>query len=170
MTTFSQSRIPITPGVMHSLRYAFDANLSPDARRVAFEVHDWATGQRKRRSTIWVVETSDGETWEQKPLSKSGRHDDCPRWSPDGSQLAFTSRGAGDERKDKPQLYVIPAQGGEARQVCTMPNGVSDLEWSPDGSRITFLSLEGVEPQKDPILVTPERHRRLWAIRPGFDI
>lgn len=170
MTTNSQTRIPITPGVVDSLRYAFDVNLSPDARRVAFEVLDWATGQRKRRSAIWVAETSNGEIWEQKPLSKSGRHDSCPRWSPDGSQLAFTSREAGDESKDKPQLHLIPAQGGEARQVCSMPNGVSDLEWSPDGSRIAFLSLEGAEPLKDPIVVMPERHRRLWTIRPGFDI
>lgn len=170
MNTYPQPRIPITPGVMDSLRYAADVNLSPDARRVAFEVYDWATGQRKRRSAIWVVETSDGEVWQQKPLSNSGRHDSCPRWSPDGTQLAFTSRQAGDESKDKPQLYLLPAQGGEARQVCTMPNGVSDLEWSPDGSHIAFISLEGAEPQKDPIVVMPERHRRLWTIRPGFDI
>src|SRR5579859_5109168 len=153
MNIISQPRIPITPGVMDSLRYAADVNLSLDARRVAFEVYDWATGQRKRRSSIWVVETSDGEVWQHKPLSKSGRHDSCPRWSPDGSQLAFTSREAGDERKDKPQLFLMPAQGGEARQVCTVPNGASDLEWSPDGSRIAFLSLEGAEPQKDPIVV-----------------
>ncbi len=92
MNTNSQPRIPITPGIMQGLRYAHDVNLSPDARRVAFEVSDWATGQRKRRSAIWMVETSDGEVWQQKPLSKSGRHDSCPRWSPDGSQLAFTSR------------------------------------------------------------------------------
>lgn len=70
MNTSSQPRIPITPGMMRSLRCASDVNLSPDARRVAFEVQDWASGQRKRRSTIWVVETSDGEIWEQKPLSR----------------------------------------------------------------------------------------------------
>jgi len=170
MNTNFQARIPITPGTMQSLRYADDVNLSPDGQRVAFEVSDWATGQRKRRSTIWVVETSAGEPGNQKPLSKSGRQDSCPRWSPDSSQLAFISKEAGDESKDKPQLYLIPAQGGEARQACTMPIGVSDLEWSPDGSRIAFISLEGAEPQTDPIVVTPGRHRRLWTIRPGFDI
>ena len=62
MNSITQTRIPITPGVMQALRYAHDVNLSSDARRIAFEVHDWATGQRKRRSTIWVVETSNGET------------------------------------------------------------------------------------------------------------
>ncbi len=166
----SQARIPITPGTLQGLRYADDVNLSADARRIAFEVSDWATGQRKRRHAVWVAETSDGEAWQQKPLSQSGREDSCPRWSPNSSQLAFTSREAGEESKDKPQLYLLPAQGGEARQVCAMPNGVSDLEWSPDGSRIAFISLEGAEPQKDPIVVMPGRHRRLWTIRPGFDI
>src|SRR3984893_1201667 len=115
MNTNFQARIPITPGTMQSLRYADDVNLSPDGQRVAFEVSDWATGQRKRRSTIWVVETS-GERGNKKPLSKSGRQDSCPRWSPDSSQLAFISKEAGDESKDKPQLYLISAQGGEVRQ------------------------------------------------------
>ena len=77
MNTNFQARIPIIPGTMQSLRYADDVNLSPDGQRVAFEVSDWATGQRKRRSTIWVVETSAGEPGNQKPLSKSGRQDSC---------------------------------------------------------------------------------------------
>ena len=65
---------------------------------------------------------------------------------------------------------MIPADGGEARQVCTTPNGVNDLEWSPDSKRITFLSLDGEEPKSEPLVAAPNRHQRLWTIWPDYDI
>ena len=51
-----------------------------------------------------------------------------------------------------------------------MPDGVSDLEWSPDGLRIAFLSRDGEEPKSDPLVMAPNRHQRLWTIRPDYDI
>jgi dipeptidyl aminopeptidase/acylaminoacyl peptidase len=68
--------------------------------------------------------------------------------------------------KEKPQVHIMAADGGEARLVCKMPNGVSDLSWSPDGSRLAFISLEGEEPKSDPKVLAPSRHRRLWTVRP----
>ncbi|HEX4715149.1 MAG TPA: S9 family peptidase [Ktedonobacteraceae bacterium] len=101
-------------------------------------------------------------------MTAGPKDDVSPRWSPDSQQIAYVSTGEGE--KEKPQLHIIAAHGGEAWRVCTMPNGVSDPEWAPDGSRIAFLSLEGEEPQSDPLIAVPARHRRLWIARPGFDI
>ena len=163
------SRVPIEPGTMLSIRQANDANLSPDGQRVAFVVSAFVAEQQKPQSRIWTVETSGkGEAPAARPLTKGPREDLFPRWSPDSQQIAYTSTGEGE--KDKPQLYVIPARGGEAKSVCTMPNGVSEPEWSPDGSRIAFISLEGEEPKDDPLVIAPARHRRLWTVRPGYDI
>src|SRR6266699_2815290 len=88
--------------------------------------------------------------------------------SSDGKQLAFITQAEGD--KEKPQLYLMPAEGGDARQVCKMPNGISDLAWAPDGSRIAFISLEGEEPKNDPKVISPGRQRRLWTVRPDHTI
>jgi Tol biopolymer transport system component len=49
------------------------------------------------------------------------------RWSPDGKQLAFVSF------EDKyPQLFVIAANGGEARQLTRMEGAVYFVNWKPE--------------------------------------
>ena len=69
-----------------------------------------------------------------------------PRFSPDGSRIAFTGQYDGDE-----QVYVMPASGGVPRQLTYYPargplaprwgydNQVYD--WSPDGQAVLFRSL-----------------------------
>src|SRR6185312_15147452 len=159
------------PGAMAKLRIADDANLSPDGRHIAFAIWEWIPEQPKKRRRIWFVETSGNEP---RPLTKSQREDSCPRWSPDSKHLAFLSKEVGggnkDNEKEKAQPYLVPFPGGEPKQICALPNGVSDLEWSPDGDYIAFLSLEGKEPESDPRVITEGRHNRLWKVHMGSDI
>ncbi|HEY6408564.1 MAG TPA: prolyl oligopeptidase family serine peptidase, partial [Ktedonobacteraceae bacterium] len=164
---------PVTTNTnLQDIRTAIDANISPDGKHVAFVVWEWVPDRPKQRARIWTVKT-DGSSIAQ-PFTNGPRADTCPRWSPDSQQLAFISKG--DGVKDRPQLHVISTEGkphpgddngGAARQVCAMPNGVSDLSWSPDGQRIAFLSIDGEEPASDPFVSTPGqgRHRRLWTVR-----
>ena len=155
---------PVTTNTnLKDIRLAIDANISPDGKCVAFVVWEWVADRPKQCARVWTVNT--GGKSEAQPFTKGLRADTCPRWSPDSQQLAFISRGEGE--KDRPQLHVIPAGGGEARQVCNIPNGVSDLSWSPDGKRIAFLSVDGEEPASDPFVFTlgQGRHRRLWTVR-----
>src|SRR5207253_1121130 len=60
--------------------------------------------------------------------------DASPQWSPDGRRIAFLST-----RRGKPQIFLIPVDGGEARPLTALPQGVgSGPAWSPDGQRIAF--------------------------------
>jgi len=52
-----------------------------------------------------------------------------PRWSPDGQTLAFLS-----DRAGTPQIFLLPMNGGEARQVSALAQGVTEYSWKPDGS------------------------------------
>lgn len=56
-----------------------------------------------------------------------------PRWSPDGSMIAFTSH-----RHGGPSLWIMPAEGGEAREIVAGVKGDFHISWSPDGSSIAF--------------------------------
>ncbi len=158
----TSERHPVTPGAIYDIRQPMDVQLAPDGRLAAFSLHEWIGGRPKRRARIWTVDTASGEA---RPLTTGTGNDTTPRWSPDGRRLAFVSTRETNADQEKGQLYVISAAGGQAQQVCEMSNGVNDLAWSPDGSRIAFLALEGPEPQRDPIVVGPGRHHRLWTVR-----
>lgn len=163
--SFPASRGMVTLDSILDMRIPDDIGISSDGKRVAFVVWEKVPDEQKRRGRIWIADTSGGEA---RPFTKGKRGETCPRWSPDGTQLAFITQPEGE--KEKPQLHLMSAGGGEAKLLCKMPNGVSDLSWAPDGSRIAFISLEGEEPKSDPKVIGPGRHRRLWTIRPDSAI
>jgi dipeptidyl aminopeptidase/acylaminoacyl peptidase len=155
-------RVPVTPETLTSLRTPMDASASPNGRYVAFVVWEYVGDEQKQRGRIWIARTDECQP---RPLTKGPIADTCPRWSPDSQQLAFISREKGEDGKGKSQIYVITAPSDEGKLLCTIPNGVSNLAWAPDGRCIAFTSLEGKEPQTDPLVITPARHKRLWTIR-----
>ncbi len=53
--------------------------------------------------------------------------------SPDGKSLAFTKTWEG-----KPQIWILPLNGGEAQVLTSEKNGASSPVWSPDGSKVLF--------------------------------
>jgi len=163
--TPQEARISTLLDALLDMRFPSDANIAPDGKRVAFVLRAFPPGEQKHRGHIWMVDSADGQP---HPFVAGKREEHSPRWSPDGKQLAFIAQEEGD--KEKPQVYLMSAEGGTTTRLCKMPNGVSDLQWSPDGSRISFISLEGEEPRKDPKVIGPDRHRRLWAIRPDHAI
>jgi dipeptidyl aminopeptidase/acylaminoacyl peptidase len=113
-----------------------DPRISPDGTRVAYVVTTADREKGEYRSAIWVAPL-DGSA-EPRRFTFGEKRDGSPRWSPDGRWLAFVSN-RGDE-KAQGQLYVIPAEGGEARRLTELAESVSDVAWSPDSTRLAFTS------------------------------
>ena len=84
-----------------------DARSSPDGGTIAFTALD----------RLYVAELPDGEP---RPFT-AGPKDATPRFSPDGDTIAFLRPDA----KGRRQLWLIPADGGEARQLTSAPGGVA---------------------------------------------
>ncbi|MGI8653638.1 MAG: prolyl oligopeptidase family serine peptidase [Pyrinomonadaceae bacterium] len=57
------------------------------------------------------------------------------------------------------QIYVLSLNGGEARRVTNLKNGVSSFQWSPDGTRFVVLSRTGLSDEQK-IARSDVRHYR----------
>lgn len=105
-----------------------DAALSPKGERVLFNA----------RGDIFTVPGEKGPT--RNLTGSSGAHDKGPRWSPDGSQIAFISDITGEE-----ELYVTAQDGTGKPQALT--RGGKGMRytpaWSPDGTHIAFSDKDG---------------------------
>lgn len=148
----SSSLPAIQPDDYFRLRFLQDAALSPDAASIVFTVLRTKTGDFPSvdHKTIYLQEFSTGYT---KQMTDGTRLDYSPAWSPDGRQMAFVS-----DRAGKPQIFLLPVDGGEARPLTQLANGVgSGPVWSPDGQTIAFTAAAQDE-APDP--ATPYRFTR----------
>jgi Tol biopolymer transport system component len=57
-----------------------------------------------------------------------------PRWSPDGTRIAFMGRTPGRPLK----IYAIAAEGGEPQLILEGDRPESDPDWAPDGKSLMF--------------------------------
>ncbi len=122
------------PDDVYALTGVADPRISPDGTTVAYVVRAVDREANGYRSAIWLA-ALDGSS-EPRRLTSGEKRDAEPRWSPDGTRLAFTSN-----RSSKvSQLCVIPVDGGEARKLTSLKEDVEHPVWSPDGSAIAFVA------------------------------
>ncbi|MEQ8676488.1 MAG: hypothetical protein RLP44_22120 [Aggregatilineales bacterium] len=86
------------------------------------------------RSDI-VIQTRQGEI---RNLTNNPAGDFDPRWSPDGTMIAFRS-----DRTDVMELYVMDADGTNIRQVNSAFGNVLFGLWSPDSQKIAYFVANG---------------------------
>jgi len=92
-------------------------------------------------ANLWRFSDWDGEGGEpasREQLTRGTTRPATPRFSPDGSSIAYT-----EEREGAVNLFVLPAEGGAPRQLTFFDRGIRSPTWSPDGSTIAVAGLEG---------------------------
>lgn len=114
-------------------RFLGDVRLAPDGRRIAYVVTTIDKEKNRRQNAIRLIGV-DGSG--DREFTANGS---APRFSPDGKTIAFLSNRDGG----RPQLYLLPLDGGEARKLTSMEEGLSNCSWAPDGTRFVCLSRTG---------------------------
>jgi dipeptidyl aminopeptidase/acylaminoacyl peptidase len=125
----------MTPDDVYDLTGVGDPRLSPDGATVAYTRWWIDRDEGDYRSAIWTVPADGSEPPRQ--FTSGVKRDASPRWSPDGTRLAFVS----NREQDAPQLYVMPSDGGEPRRLTGFgKEGVGGAMWSSDGTRLVFTA------------------------------
>jgi len=120
-----------------------DPQISPDGTRVLFTYSTVDMEGNKCDSHVWLMTLGEKAP---RQFTSSSASESTPRWSPGGRQVLFLSNRLAEgekpdeKKKKKPQVWVIPADGGEAKQLTSVEEGAQRPSWSPDGRRILFFS------------------------------
>lgn len=123
--------------------------VSPDGKRVAYVVSEPDFERSRNNLDLYL---------DDRRLTHTPDYDESrPRFSPDGRTLAFLAdrpvpNPGGSDEEPKPQVWLLPVDGGEARPLTSAEEGVIHFEWLPDGKAIVFTTREA--------LPKPEAERR----------
>lgn len=109
-----------------------EPQISPNGDVAIFCRHRVDRETEKKHSNLWAVSTEGGEVWQ---FTYGDQADTRPRFSPDGTQIAFLSNRRDEQQ---PQIYVMSVHGGEARRLTDLKGSIEAFEWSPSGKRLVF--------------------------------
>jgi dipeptidyl aminopeptidase/acylaminoacyl peptidase len=122
----------IGPDHIYDLISVTQPSVSPDGNLVAYASSRVDREEMAVHTRIMMALLPGGEA----RAFTHGRGDSEPRFSPDGKWLTFVRKGASGPK----QLWIMPVDGGEARQLTDVSGGAGEHAWSPDSSRIVFVS------------------------------
>lgn len=130
---FSASAAVLTPEQAVKTRNIVALTFAPDGSHLACVVTGPPKGSAPQ-SHIWMLDVAKNQL---RQFTFSSKTESSPLWSPDGHTLAFLS-----DRGERMQIYLIHPDGGEASELTSGKNAVTEFRWSPDGEQIAFLAPE----------------------------
>ena len=125
------------------LEFASDPQISPDGKHIVYERNSMDIMEDRRRTELWTVD-ADGSN--HRKLTSRSVGESSPRWSPDGSMLAYLSKEEG-----KTQIFLRWMDTGQSAVLTQVLDSPRQIAWSPDGQHIAFSMLV---PEPEPSLAT----------------
>lgn len=105
---------------------------APDGSQVAYVRRSFDIKTDLPRRMIWLV-SRDGTG--HRPLAGGAAQESSPRWSPDGTRLAYVSGDA----EGGAQIFVKWLADAVTTRVTNLIDSPSRLVWSPDGKSLAFV-------------------------------
>ncbi|MEM7361348.1 MAG: S9 family peptidase, partial [Pseudomonadota bacterium] len=120
------------------LEVAADPQISPDGSQVVYVRRSNDIMSDRARANLWIV-NEDGS--EHRPLLSGADSYSSPRWSPDGTRLAYVSSAEGRG----PELYVRWMDTGQTALLSNLKHAPGGITWSNDGQQLAFTMLVDAE-------------------------
>ena len=139
------------------LEWVSDPQVSPDGSSVVYARRSNDIMSDKTRSQLWRIDV-DGRN--HRPLLSTTDNAGSPRWSPDGSQLAFVSSSTGSS-----QIHLRWMDNGDVTVVTHLQSSPSSLSWSPDGKWLAF-TMSVKTPAESLVKARPQPKGAKWAEKP----
>src|SRR5256714_655412 len=145
----SSSPAPLTAEHIAASAFVTEAIIAPAGDRVAYAVRRMDVAANRYRAAIFVPAADGSNTvrW-----TDGSAEDATPRWSPDGTRIAFISdRGTVPEGKKRApkNVFLIDAPGAEPRRLASFADDCGDLVWLPDASAVVVALKDPAAPRPD---------------------
>jgi dipeptidyl aminopeptidase/acylaminoacyl peptidase len=168
MALFSQNgKQPVLVTDLLRIKTAGNISLSNDGSKAVYTVTSIEPEEKNKLdhryvTQIFVTDMKNGSSPRQ--LTYSRESSSAPILSPDARHLAFVRT-----VENRPQIFILPLDGGEAWQLTRAPQGASAPKWSPDGSRIVFASPVQLKDLLKDSVLNPSRTFPAWPLeKPGI--
>jgi dipeptidyl aminopeptidase/acylaminoacyl peptidase len=111
-----------------------DIQAAPDGRRAVLRIGSVDAGQDTYTADLYMLDLERGDLTR---LTTHAGAESRPRFSPDGTRLAFLAR-----RDGRTQIYALSLLGGGAAPLVSFDEAIEEFAWFPDGRRIVFAARE----------------------------
>ncbi|HYL27690.1 MAG TPA: S9 family peptidase [Candidatus Nitrosotalea sp.] len=132
--------------------------ISPDGKHAAIVVTRILWEEDKRAADLVLVDLATGAP-QTLAANRDGLSD--PAFSPDGSRLAFLADD-GTGKDALTQIFVMPAEGSDAKAVTHAKAGIEQFAWRPDSGALAYAAADpdpkrsGAERFRDSFVFTTE--------------
>ena len=139
---------PMTFLDMQQMRQVGSPTPSPDGKWLLYTLStpDWK--EAKRQTDLYVVSMQQGVASTRQLTFTKDKNETSPKWTRDGGFFLFLSnREAPETASGRNQLYLMRADGGEARRLTDAKEGVLDFALSRDGRWLVYRTGKADEEQ-----------------------
>jgi len=169
-TTAHAQKQPVKLTDMLKIKTVGEIHLSKDGQQAVFTLTtiepDTSTKTSrwdyKYLTQLYLVPADGSTPPRQLTTAKEGASQ--PAWNPDGKSIAFVRNADG-----KPQLFLLPLQGGEPIQLTRFRYGASSPRWSPDGTALLFSARINLKELIKDSMLNPAHDLPSWLYeKPGI--
>jgi dipeptidyl aminopeptidase/acylaminoacyl peptidase len=120
---------------LFALKWASDPQIRRDGSMVAYVRHANDAQLDQEQRSIWIVDVATGV---EKAIATQPGSYSSPRWSPDGTRLAYLFS---EPQAKSAQIFIYSVRSGETSAITNVAQTPRDIAWSPDGQSVAFIML-----------------------------